>query len=362
MFGHILGQIEVRDIINYVVLGRNLKTWLLALILIFLAFTLKSWLTSFCLAFFKKTIFREKEMSYQAEFIRKFNWIFPLSALHLVNNLVLRLAEPGLTAINRLVKSAFIIWTLMVVELVVRELFVRLRGVKPEKFTPTVERFSLQLVRAGLATLGTIMVLQLFQINVAGIVTGLGIGGLAVSMAAKDIIADMIGGFTIMSEKIFAIGDYIKSPDVEGTVEDIKFRQSLIRSPDESLVSVPNSLLTENYVVNFSRMKKRRINLTISLPHFVKNRQIDELKALIKSYIEGNDAVDHSPGLVVLESINGDGVNLLVRYYTKGPDHRAYMEEQDRLYHLIWTYLGEHGLGKDHILLELNRQESVDFD
>lgn len=353
MLGHILGQFQVKEIINRVILGRTLGTWALALILMALSFALKSWLTGLCLAFFKRTIFRQIELRHPAEFIKKFNWIFPLITLHLVNNLVLSLPEPGLTTVNRLLKSALVIWGLLVVEVAVRELFTQLKGLKAEKFTPTVERFSLQLVRAGLIILGTTMVLQLFQINVAGIITGLGIGGLAVSMAAKDIIADMIGGFTIMSEKIFSIGDYIKSPAVEGTVEDIKFRQSLIRSPDESLVSVPNSLLTENYVANLSRMEKRRVNLTINLPHFVQNSQIRELKTLIKSYLAENDRVEDSPGLVVVESINDLGVNLLVRYYTKSPDYRVYMEEQDSLYQLVWTYLSQHGLAKDHILVEV---------
>lgn len=183
------------------------------------------------------------------------------------------------------------------------------------------------------------MILSLLKINVAGIITGFGLGGLAVSMAAKDYLTDLIAGFSIMSEKVFEINHYIKAPDIEGIVEDIKFRQTQIRTFDQGLMAVPNSKLTQDYVINYSKMGKRRLRFMVNLPTFVTLEQIDGLKKLLNDYLEQNNNITEDNPFLVTFSINPDKIEFLVQYFIKSITYADYVQEQDQVLQLIWNYL-----------------------
>src|SRR5699024_6731493 len=105
------------------------------------------------------------------------------------------------------------------------------------------------------------IVLQEFDYHIGGLITGLGIGGLAISLAAKDALANLFGGVVIVTEKPFTINDWIMTPSVEGTVEDISFRSTKVRTFDQALVVVPNATLANEAITNWSKMGKRRISL-----------------------------------------------------------------------------------------------------
>lgn len=79
--------------------------------------------------------------------------------------------------------------------------------------------------------------------NVSGLIAGLGLGGLAVSLAAQDTIANLFGFSAIVGDRPFVVGEYIKTPDVEGTVEHVGLRSTRVRQPDQAFVTIPNSKL-----------------------------------------------------------------------------------------------------------------------
>ncbi len=101
--------------------------------------------------------------------------------------------------------------------------------------------------------------------NINGFVAGLGLGGLAIALAAKDTLSNLFGGLVIITETPFTIDDWIKTPSVEGTVEDINFRSTQIRTFEQAVVTVPNSTLANEPITNWSRMGKRRITFKLSL-------------------------------------------------------------------------------------------------
>lgn len=109
------------------------------------------------------------------------------------------------------------------------------------------------------------MILSDWGINVNGVFAGLGLAGLAVSMAAQDPIKNLLGGIIIITEKPFQIGDNIESPSVAGVAEDITFRSTLIRTLDGALVIVPNATLSNEPITNWSRVVTRKIGLTFYL-------------------------------------------------------------------------------------------------
>ena len=108
-------------------------------------------------------------------------------------------------------------------------------------------------------------VLETWHYNVAGLIAGLGIAGAAVALAVKDTLANLFAYFVILADEPFTLGDYVVFGDVAGTVENIGFRSSRIRALDQSLVTVPNNTVMNANVTNWSRLTKRRLNMTLRI-------------------------------------------------------------------------------------------------
>ncbi|MCH4891012.1 mechanosensitive ion channel family protein [Acidaminobacter sp. JC074] len=115
--------------------------------------------------------------------------------------------------------------------------------------------------------------------DVGTFVAGLGIGGLAFALAAKDTLANMFGGAVLITEKPFTIGDWIIVGDVEGTVEDINFRSTKIRKFNKSIVTVPNSRVADSNIINYSKRNIRRISYELKI-HI--DTPIDSVKKVVK--------------------------------------------------------------------------------
>ncbi len=118
-----------------------------------------------------------------------------------------------------------------------------------------------KLVRASIIITAGLSVLQTLGVSISGILAFGGIGGIAVGFAAKDLLANFFGGLMIYLDRPFAVGDWVRSPDrdIEGTVEDIGWRLTLIRTFDQRPLYVPNSVFATISLENPSRMRNRRI-------------------------------------------------------------------------------------------------------
>jgi MscS family membrane protein len=124
-----------------------------------------------------------------------------------------------------------------------------------------------KLMRGAIFVTTALIILQTMGINIAGLLAFGGVGGIAVSLAARDILANVFGGLSVYTERPFAVGDWIRSPDrdIEGTVEEIGWRRTAIRTFDKRVLYVPNSVFTTISVENPSRMTHRRIRETIGV-------------------------------------------------------------------------------------------------
>ena len=143
--------------------------------------------------------------------------------------------------------------------------------------------FIIKLLKILIVSLAIIALLQEFGINVTGFLASLGLGGLAFALAAKDTAANIFGGIAILTDNIFKIGEWVKIGNVEGTVEDIGMRTTKIRAFDKRLIIVPNSVIANSSIENFSRRDKRRVVMRIGLTY---NTSIETIKEVIKEIRE----------------------------------------------------------------------------
>ena len=164
--------------------------------------------------------------------------------------------------------------------------------------------------------IGAAAVLELWGIKVGPILAGLGLLSVAVALGAQDLFKNLISGILILLEKRFQNGDWIKVENiVEGVVEKIGFRSTLIRRFDSSPVMVPNFNFAENAVTNFSNMKSRRIYWTIGLEYRTTHDQLRIIRDQIEDYISGSgDFVKSSeqPLFVRLEKFSDSSIDILI--------------------------------------------------
>lgn len=168
---------------------------------------------------------------------------------------------------------------------------------------------------------GIAIILEIWHIPVAPLIGSLGVFGIAVGLAAKDLFSNLISGFLIMTEKRFGPGEWIKVDGVvEGTVEQIDFRSTRIRRFDLSPVYVPNSALADNAMTNFSRMTYRRINWMVGLEYATPPEKLEEIRDNVENWLKNDPRICQPPEASLFVRINSFGesaINLMIYCFTK---------------------------------------------
>lgn len=157
---------------------------------------------------------------------------------------------------------------------------------------------------------------QEFDYDVNGLVAGLGLGGLAFALAAKEAVGNLIGGIVIVTEKPFSIGDWILTPSVEGTVEDINFRSTKIRTFSQALVTVPNATLANEAITNWSKMGKRRITFQMGLPFGTPKEKIQNVINKIEEMLNNHPDIHPDTIVVTFDQYGDSSLDVLLYFFT----------------------------------------------
>lgn len=187
--------------------------------------------------------------------------------------------------------------------------------------------------------IGAVWTIQLLGYEVSSLLAGLGIGGLAIALALQDTLANFFGSIFIFMDRPFVVGDWIKVGDVEGSVEDIGFRSTRIRTFTTTLVSIPNKMVAEATIDNWSRMPKRRIKQTIGLSCKTSARKMEDAVQGIRRIVEGDPGVDTDMIIVRFSDFTESSLNVLVLYFTKAIAYNEHMETKERINLSIMKFL-----------------------
>ncbi|MCH8496850.1 MAG: mechanosensitive ion channel family protein [Marinobacter sp.] len=189
---------------------------------------------------------------------------------------------------------------------------------KPMDYT-TVTAIS-KLGRAVVIITGVLVVLQTLGFSVSGVLAFGGIGGIAVGFAARDLLANFFGGLTVYMDKPFKVGDWIRSPDrnIEGTVENIGWRLTTIRTFDQRPLYVPNAVFTTISVENPSRMYNRRIFETIGI-RYVDVKQMPVIVDQIRQMLINHEEIEHEARTMIVNftAFNASSLDIMVYTFTK---------------------------------------------
>lgn len=154
----------------------------------------------------------------------------------------------------------------------------------------------IRIIKVLVVGIGAMHVLAVFSVDLTAVIAGLSIGGLALALAAQDTVKNLIGSVMIYMDRPFKLGDFVTSGEVSGTVEDIGFRSTRIRTPESSLISVPNGKLADMIVNNMGGLQFRRFNTMIGVASYTP-------PALLEAFIEGLRAINEAHPLTSNDTV-----------------------------------------------------------
>lgn len=226
-----------------------------------------------------------------------------------------------------------IFWAIIAVLESLRDLFHH----ATEKFNPDLAKemgnFILKIVKVLVGGVGLGAMLQVWGINVTALVASLGLGGLAFALAAKDTASNMFGSFALLADKSIRIGEWIKVGGVEGTVEDIGMRTTKIRSFEKSLITVPNQIVANSPIENFSRRGVRRIKMQIGLTYSTSGEQVNNIVKEIRTMLHTHEKVSQKETLLVnFESFGDSALNIFIYTFTNTSNWERYLNIREDIH------------------------------
>ena len=176
-----------------------------------------------------------------------------------------------------------------------------------------------KLARISVAITAALMILQTLGFSISGVLAFGGVGGIAIGFAAKDLLSNFFGGLFIYMDRPFAVGDWIRSPDreMEGTVEKIGWRVTLIRTFDKRPLYIPNSVFSQVAVENPSRMLNRRIKETIGI-RYSDAEKMEVITDQVKKMLTNHPEIDATNTLMVnFNSFAPSSLDFFIYTFTK---------------------------------------------
>ncbi|MEE2999828.1 MAG: mechanosensitive ion channel family protein [Pseudomonadota bacterium] len=186
-----------------------------------------------------------------------------------------------------------------------------------------VKNYLLKFLKVFLFGSGIVAVLAQWGINPWPYFAGIGVLSLPFAFAAKDAVSNLFGGIKlILIDRAFSVGDWIEAPSIgHGTVEQITLSTVKIRKFSKALQSIPNGVIANAAITNWSRMSNRRVKMDIGLIYSTTSDQFETILKNIRTFISEDDRVDHSvPEMVHLVAFNSSSVDINLYYYTNTTD------------------------------------------
>ncbi|MBV9654287.1 MAG: mechanosensitive ion channel family protein, partial [Acetobacteraceae bacterium] len=200
----------------------------------------------------------------------------------------------------------------------------------------TIRSLDSQLIRLGTRLIGVVAAVSILVeggdelgFPAYSVLAGLGVGGLAVALAAQSTIANLIGSLLIVLEKPFRVGHKVKIGASEGVVEDVGFRSTRIRTPDNSLVTIPSSAVVNATVENLSVRAKRLQRFVVQVSHEMPREKLEALAAAIRQLLAEHPLVETGTVQVRLYNLGESSLDILVRFYFRVSDSTSELIERE---------------------------------
>ena len=191
--------------------------------------------------------------------------------------------------------------------------------------------FAIEIAKVLVVIFGVLIVLgNVFNVDVTALAAGLGVGGVAIALASKESLENLLGSFTIFFDKPFQVGDAITLGNITGVVEKVGFRSTRVRTFDKSIVTIPNKNLVNAELDNLGLRPERRVKFSIGLLYTTKVEQIKNIVREIQNLIDEHPNTNQE-GKVRFLDFGESSLNIMIVYFTNGPDWEMMINTQQEI-------------------------------
>ncbi|OAQ40427.1 mechanosensitive ion channel protein MscS [Pedobacter psychrophilus] len=181
-----------------------------------------------------------------------------------------------------------------------------------------------------------------FDLNVATIIAGLGIGGLAIALAAQDTLQNLLGSFTIFADKPFIVGDLVHVAGYDAVVEKVGFRSTVVRTLDKTLVIIPNKKMIDSPLENLTLRNLRRVKFNVGVLYGTSEAKLRTITEQIKGYIDEHHETSMDT-LVTFDAFGDSSLNIQVLYYIEIVDYAIYMKIKEEINYKVMEIILNNG-------------------
>ena len=251
---------------------------------------------------------------------------------------VFNISDNIINIITRIYKIIIILTTAkgFTKSLVIKNIIIdRLQNSKAKQFDEVSIKYIFRIIKFIIYLIAGFLIITELGYDLNGLIAGLGIGSIVITLAAQDTAKNLIGGLVIFMDRPFVIGDYIKVNSFEGTVEDIAFRSTKVRTLENSVICIPNSTLASSLIDNCSKMERRRYETLLTLSIDTPLQKIDEAKVEIEKCLINNETIIEDTINVKFNKISANGYDLLIIAYTVITDAMEFAKLKEDLNYKI---------------------------
>ena len=216
------------------------------------------------------------------------------------------------------------------------KVFVKMRDKSNREIDKSTMNAILRITKIAIYVLAGFMVISELGYNISGFITGLGLSSVVITLAAQDTAKSLIGGLAIFLDKPFKVGDYIKVDQYEGTVEEIRFRTTSIRTLENTVLHVANSEMSVSAIINYSEMEKRRYYAKLVLEFGTSLKKVEIVKNKINSMLMQMDEIEKETIMINFQEISDNGMDLVVIAYINRTNYAEYLDIKEEInYNII---------------------------
>ncbi len=212
-----------------------------------------------------------------------------------------------------------------------------------KKLSADIENFSVKTLKIVTVIIGFMSILQGWGINVSAFLASLGLVGMAFALAAKDTAANLFGSLVIFTDRPFKLGDWIQTPDVEGTVEGIGIRSTRVRAFTQALISVPNATIANSPITNWSKMGKRRIKTRLGLTYSTTKTQLENILDDLKTMLQNHPDIHKDTIMIRFDEFGDSALSIFCYFFTTTTNWGKFLEVREDINFKIMGIIEKNG-------------------
>ncbi|WP_242926366.1 mechanosensitive ion channel family protein [Pontibacter vulgaris] len=350
---------DIREVLSYTFLGNTVSDYLLSVGILLFGFIFKTLLSKILTGVMFKMVRRFSDKDNQANFkrllLQPLEMVLFLIFLFFAFNVLDYPLDPSVTRKGDPFFKVFMLRTYQVFVIVaitwVITRFVDFIGlIFSHRAEKTASKLDDQLVPffkdftkvivwilAFMVMLGSV-----FGVNVAGLVAGLGVGGLAIAFAAKESLENLLASFTIFLDHPFVVGDLVEVGGITGTIEKIGFRSTRIRTLEKTFVTVPNKHMIDKPLNNLTLRTFRRVGFDITLTYTTTSAQMKAISTELQQFID-NHPNTNQDGRVRFQTLGASSKNIMVLYFVESMDWNEYIDIKEEVAYKVVEIVERHG-------------------